>query len=411
MRSDVADGGRRALPNLDVDRNASVKRTDWRKEEGVLGKSTPASRRLVIRRLALVGALLALIATTAGSAAGGQHSRVSRSSQTIYLLWPNSVDPGWPEYYEPSVVRGFQKVMPGVKLVQLSADNSQSKQLAQVDAAIASKAAGVVLAPAVPPEAGASLKKLAQAHIPVVSYLIDPDGGPAYAYVWVNFTQVGGGWGKYMSQHLINGAKAPVDLVLANGDPTFVVYQKFETAFKPYLNTWQKSGKVKIACQFDTTNWQPAVAQTAMEQCITKTGGKIDAVLAMNDSISDGVWAALKAHGLAGKVMIYGGYDGALTVVQRVLINNQIGTWHIDGAKAGLDVAKLMKAALAGKSAASTGLITTHFNNHFTAGGVPTDQPNQIFLTRSNITEVIKDHIYTKKEICTSIAKASSFCK
>jgi D-xylose transport system substrate-binding protein len=366
------------------------------------------------RRLALPTLALCLVTASCGSGTGSSSSAgsagQSNSSRTIYLLWPNSVDPGWPQYYEPSVVSGFNSVMPGVKLVQLSADNSQSKQLAQVEAAIASHAAGVVLAPAVPAEAGAALSELAKAHIPVVAYLIDPDGGPAFAYVWVNFSEVGAGWGKYMDQHLISNATAPVRLVLASGDPSFVVYQKFEGSFQSYLKSWQASGKVNVVCNFDTTNWQPTVAQTAMEQCLTKTGNGVDAVLAMNDSVSDGVWAALRAHGLAGKVMIYGGYDGALTVVQRVLINNQIGTYHIDGAAAGNDVAKLMQAALAGKTAQSTGLITTQFNNQFTPGGVPTVQPRQVFLTHSNVNEVVTDHIYTKQDVCTGIAASSSFC-
>ena len=123
-----------------------------------------------------------------------------------------------------------------------------------------------------------------------------------------------------------------------------------------------------------------------------------------------GFWAALKSQNLAGKVMIYGGYDGALTVAQRILINNQIGTWHVNGAEAGQDVVKLMIAALEGKSAQSTGLITTSFNNGYVKGGVPTVQPPQVFVTKFNVQELITDHIYTKQEICTGIAATSSFC-
>jgi D-xylose transport system substrate-binding protein len=348
--------------------------------------------------------------STASSSTAASSAAALGAGKTIYLLWPNSVDPGWPEYYEPSVVNAFNEDMPGVKLVQESADNSQSQQLGQVQAAIASHAAGVVLAPAVPSEAGASLVALAQAHIPVISYLIDPDGGPAYAYVWVNFSQVGQAWAQYMTQHLVDPATKPIRLVLAYGDPTFVVYQKFTGGFTSTLKSWESSGKVKVVCQFDTTNWEPALAQTAMEQCLSKTGNGVDAVLAMNDSISDGVWAALKSQNLAGKVMIYGGYDGALTVAQRILINNQIGTWHVNGAEAGQDVVKLMIAALEGKSAQSTGLITTSFNNGYVKGGVPTVQPPQVFVTKSNVQELITDHIYTKQEICTGIAATSSFC-
>ncbi len=52
-------------------------------------------------------------------------------------------------------------------------------------------------------------------------------------------------------------------------------------------------GQIKIVAKQNIENWKPDVAQAAMEQILTKTDNKVDAVLAMNDGMSDGVAAAL----------------------------------------------------------------------------------------------------------------------
>ncbi len=60
------------------------------------------------------------------------------------------------------------------------------------------------------------------------------------------------------------------------------------------------SGDIKIVGETYTDNWDPAKAQTEMEQILTQTGSKVDAVLSENDGIAGGVVASLAAQGLAG---------------------------------------------------------------------------------------------------------------
>ena len=44
--------------------------------------------------------------------------------------------------------------------------------------------------------------------------------------------------------------------------------------------------------------WLPEVAQRVMEQILTRSGGRVDAVVCSNDGMAGGVAAALAAAGL-----------------------------------------------------------------------------------------------------------------
>ena len=87
------------------------------------------------------------------------------------------------------------------------------------------------------------------------------------------------------------------------------------------------SGDIKIVGETYTDNWDPAKAQTSMEQFLTAENNKVDAVLAENDGMAGGVIAALDAQGLAGKVPV-SGQDGDLAALNRVALGTQtVDVW------------------------------------------------------------------------------------
>ena len=69
------------------------------------------------------------------------------------------------------------------------------------------------------------------------------------------------------------------------------------------------AGDITIVGETYTDNWDPAIAQTNMEQFLTADDNDVDAVLSENDGMAGGVVAALEAQGLAGKVPV-SGQDG-----------------------------------------------------------------------------------------------------
>jgi D-xylose transport system substrate-binding protein len=76
-----------------------------------------------------------------------------------------------------------------------------------------------------------------------------------------------------------------------------------------------------------TDNWDPAVAQTNMEQFLTQNNNNVQAVVASNDGMAGGVVAALEAQGLAGQVPV-SGQDGDAAALNRVALGTQaVSVW------------------------------------------------------------------------------------
>ena len=69
------------------------------------------------------------------------------------------------------------------------------------------------------------------------------------------------------------------------------------------------AGDITIVGEDYTDNWDPANAQTTMEQFLTAEDNDIQAALVQNDGMAGGVIAALEAQGLAGQVPV-SGQDG-----------------------------------------------------------------------------------------------------
>jgi D-xylose transport system substrate-binding protein len=101
-------------------------------------------------------------------------------------------------------------------------------------------------------------------------------------------------------------AKSEGNFVLLGGSPTDNNAHLFRKGQMEVLNPLVKSGKIKIVADQWVENWDPANAKKLMENIITATGKKFDAVVASNDGTALGALEAMKAVGLAGKVPISG---------------------------------------------------------------------------------------------------------
>ena len=91
----------------------------------------------------------------------------------------------------------------------------------------------------------------------------------------------------------------------------------------PDVGETDPAGKIVIVGEKYTDNWDPANAQTNMEQILTANNNEVDAVLSENDGMAGGVIAALDAQGLAGKVPVTG-QDGDKAALNRVALGTQL---------------------------------------------------------------------------------------
>lgn len=87
------------------------------------------------------------------------------------------------------------------------------------------------------------------------------------------------------------------------------------------------AGDIEIVGETYTDNWDPAIAQTQMDQFLTAENNDIDAVLSENDGMAGGVVAALEQQGLAGQIPV-SGQDGDQAALNRVALGTQtVDVW------------------------------------------------------------------------------------
>lgn len=86
-----------------------------------------------------------------------------------------------------------------------------------------------------------------------------------------------------------------------------------------------KRGDIKVISDQFAREWKAEEALRITEDALTKTGNKIDAIVASNDGTAGGAISALEAAGLAGKVLVTG-QDAQKDAVQRIVRGTQTMT-------------------------------------------------------------------------------------
>jgi len=368
---------------------------------------SPRSHRLVVRLAALPATAL-LLAGCASSTGGGSSSD---SGKTVYMLLPNTTTVRFTSQDGPDFQAAMQKDLPGVKVVIQNAENDPQKQVQQVQTAIAGGASAIVLVAADPYIAGGALQEATTAKVPVLLYDHDARGGDAAAQVVFDSLSVGQNQGKDAAAQLTGGTTANPKVIARiygnQGDYGTTQYKKGQDQ---YLQPLIAAGTVKVACETYTPDWDPAKAQSEMEQCLTKTSNHLDAVVVMNDGTAGGAIAALNAQSLAGKVPVVGGQDANLQAVQYILLGYQYNTvykpFKLQAAKAAELTVQLLQNGKINSSA-----IDGYVDNGFMKPGVPA-----VFLPVQNlhvdtVATLVKDGVWTWQQICTGPAAATATCK
>ncbi len=162
----------------------------------------------------------------------------------------------------------------------------------------------------------------------------------------------------------------------------------------------ENSDTITIVGETYTDNWDPALAQTEMEQFLTENNNEVDAVLSENDGMAGGVVAALEAQGLAGQIPV-SGQDGDIAALNRVALGTQtVDVWK--------DARELGRAA--GEAAAAL-----CENPDITAleGTEPFESPGgntlvsinlePIPITQDNLDVVLDADWITEEELCQGV--------
>ncbi|HEY8532495.1 MAG TPA: substrate-binding domain-containing protein [Micromonospora sp.] len=227
-------------------------------------------------------------------------------------------------------------------------------------------------------------------------------GGSAEYYVSFDNEAVGRLQGEGLVKCLTDkGAKNPVVAYL-NGSPTDNNATLFRNGYDSVLKPKFDSKEYVKGPEQSVPNWDGGQATTIFEQMLTQTGGKIDGVLAANDTLGNAAIAVLRKNKLNGKVPVTG-QDATVQGLQNILIGDQCMTVYKAIKKEAEAAAELAIALAKGEKKETSQTVRDPEGNRDVPAVLLT--PQAIF--KENVKDVVADGFVTKEELCTSeFAKA-----
>lgn len=314
----------------------------------------------------------------------------------VGVSWNNYNEERWAKFDEPAIQAALEAA--GAQYISADAGSSAEQQLADVENLIAQGADALIIlaqdGEAIRPAVASALEQ----GIPVVAYdrLIEDPGA-----LYVTFDNVGVG---RIEAEVIFGLVPTGNYAIIKGSSTDANADFLRAGMEEVIGDAVSAGDITIVCEEYTDNWDPAIAQTNMEQCLTENDNAIDAVLSENDGMATGVVAALEAQGLAGTVPV-SGQDGDKAALNRVALGTQaVSVWkdsRILGRVAG-------EAAVALAQGAALADIEGVIQFDSPGGNSMTTillDPNPI--TQDNLDVALDAEIITVDELCQGVTAGS----
>lgn len=353
-------------------------------------------------------ALAAGTAITAALSLGTGPAGAATTTKKVYYILPNSTTVRFERRDAPLYVKYMKEIMPSAKVIVQNGEGDPTRQQRVVEDAISNGANLIVLIATDPHLAAGELKDAANAHVPVVLYSHNALGGPAKAIVLFVAKAVGVAQGKRAAELIKKMDKAVVHIARVKGQQGEYGTMQYEKGQNHYLEPLIKSGKVKVVCSQYTQNWNPTLAQSFAEDCLTRTGGKVDMFLGMNDGTSGGAVAALISQGYKpGQIKVAGGQDATIEGVQYIAEGWQDDTVFKDLRVMAKATAEVSAAILKDKPLPQK-LVNGTMDNHY--GKIPAVFLPVQMMTKNNLSLVVDNGTYTWAQICKH-AKDTKVCR
>lgn len=225
----------------------------------------------------------------------------------VGVSWSNFQEERW-KTDEAAIKAALEGL--GAEYISADAQSSNEKQIADIEGLIARGANALIVlaqdASAVVP----AISKAQAEGIPVVGYdrLIEM---PGVFYLTFDNKEVGRIQAREVFKRQPEGNYVFIKGSSADPNADFLHSGQLEV-----LQEAIDAGKIKVVGEQYTDGWLPENAQKNMEQILTATDNKVDAVVASNDGTAGGVVAALRAQGLEG--LPVSGQDGDHAALNRV---------------------------------------------------------------------------------------------
>ncbi|MGB8861200.1 MAG: substrate-binding domain-containing protein [Ilumatobacteraceae bacterium] len=253
------------------------------------------------------------------AAASGDTTAPAGGDCVVGVSWNNYQEERWAKWDEPALKAAIEAG--GGTYVSNDAKSSAETQASNLENLITQGAKVLVVlaqdGEAIKPAVASAIA----GGVPVIAYdrLIED---PNALYMTFDNVEVGRMIARSVFEKVPTGK-----YVIIKGASTDANADFLRGGFEEVIGDAVKSGDIEIVGETYTDNWDPANAQTEMEQFLTATDNKVDAVLSENDGMAGGVIAALEAQGLAGKTVV-SGQDGEQAALNRVAVGTQtVSVW------------------------------------------------------------------------------------
>jgi D-xylose transport system substrate-binding protein len=303
---------------------------------------------------------------TETTVAGATETTVASATETtvasgdgliVGVSWNNYNEERWAQWDEPAIQAALEAA--GASYISTDAGSSADQQIADVENLISQGAQALII---LAQDGTAILPAVTAANdagIPVIAYdrLIED---PAAFYITFDNVEVG-----RMQARAILEAVPTGNYVMIKGNAADANADFLRGGQQEILQAAIDAGDITIVGESYTDNWDPAVAQTNMEQFLTEANNDVQAVVSSNDGMAGGVIAALAAQGLDGLVPV-SGQDGDGAALNRVALGTQtVDVWkdaRLLGQAAG-EVAALLAAGTSMDDVPQMLLFTTPGGN------------------------------------------------
>jgi D-xylose transport system substrate-binding protein len=340
-------------------------------------------RKSIIGAAVVSLSALVLAATVSGKTARPAAGSKKSAGELVAFLLPENVTPRWEGFDRPTFVAAMKKLEPSVKVDVLNALNKPDTQQSQAEQEL-TKGAKVLVVSAIDGKAfGVVAKKAASQGVKVIAYDRLISGAKISAYISFDGVAVGKAQGAWMKGHTKKGAR----IAVINGAITDDNAKLFNKGYMSVLRPLFKSGARKVVGPANgtwTPGWDPPTAQREMEQLLTKSHNKIDAVLSANDGMAGGIIAALKA---VGKKVPVTGQDASLEGIQNIIRGTQGMSVFKDIRLQAPAAAKITAALLAGKTTLPG--VNKKVNNG--AGNIPSVILPVKAVDKSNLSLLVRN--------------------
>ncbi|WP_434620566.1 D-xylose ABC transporter substrate-binding protein [Azospirillum sp. B2RO_4] len=315
---------------------------------------------------------------------------------TVGVSWSNFQEERW-KTDEAAIKAVIEKA--GGKYLSADAQSSPAKQLSDIESLISRGANALIILAQDSDAIRPAVEKAAAEGIPVVGYdrLIEI---PSAFYITFDNKEVG-----RLQARSVFALKPKGNYAFIKGSSTDPNADFLFAGQMEVLKAAIDRGDVKNVGEAYTDKWLPAIAQQNMEQILTKTNNKVDAVVASNDGTAGGAVAALAAQGLAGTVPV-SGQDGDKAALNRIALGTQtVSVWK-DARELGRRAAEIAMDLAGGKKMTDIPGATTF------DGGPKKQKMTSLFLTpiaitKDNLGQVIDAGWVTKDVVCQGVKPGS----